>query len=145
MAAAAFDIQSVVGKNVSQSSRRVELKKRVDFSKINAGAGLAAGEDAAFMTTPKGFVYERCDSVQKTPEGAAGTVDIGTAAASNGMLDGGDANSTADTTIALAGTESIKAGTLMSETEVRVAIAAAQPTLDTAIIDITLVGYLIDL
>lgn len=144
MAAAAFDIQASVGKNRAQSDRRVEIKKTVDFSVVNGNTGLDAAEDVAFMTTPTGFVFERCDGILKTAEGAAGNIDIGTEADPDGMLDGGDVNGTINESIAPAGTEAIVSGTYMSETEVRITIAAAQPTVDAAVVDITLVGYITD-
>lgn len=144
MAVATYDIQDTVGRNRPQSSRRVEIPFVVDFSQINSGAGLVAGEDAAFGKTPKGFVYEDHNAFLLTAEGAAGNIDVGTEGDPDGLLDGGDVNSAAPGAIAKAGTESINAGRLMSETELRVSIAAAQPTIDTAIVKLVMIGYIID-
>jgi len=145
MAVAAFNIQQSVGKNRAQSTRRVEILKTIDFTTINGGVGLAATEDAAFMTTPKNFVYEDCHPVLKTAEGEASTVDIGTEADVDGLLDGGNMNGVANAAIAKAGTESIAAGTVLSETELRVLNPAAGATLNVGKIDIVLVGYISDI
>ncbi len=145
MAVAAFDIQASVGKNRAQSSRRIEIKKTIDFTTINAGAGLAATQDVAFMTTPKNFVFEDAHAVLKTAEGEASTLDIGTEAAVNGLLDGGDMNGTVNATIAKAGTESIAAGTIMSETELRLLCPAAAATINVGKIDVIIVGFISDI
>lgn len=144
MALAIFDIRKSVGKNRAQSSRRVEIKKTIDFSTINGGVGLAATEDAAFMTTPKNFIYEDCHPVLKLAEGEASSVDIGTEADVGGLLDGGDMNGVANAAIVKAGTESIAPGTVMSETELRVLNPALGATLNVGKIDIVLVGYISD-
>jgi hypothetical protein len=145
MAAATYDIQNIVGKNRPQSSRRCEIPLRIDFSDINGGSGLAAGESVAVGETPKGFVYQGCDGFLVGAEGAAGNFDFGTEADVDGMLDGGNANGTAGAAIAKAGTESQAAGSYLSETELRVSVAAAQPTLDAAVAYLVVHGYIIDL
>lgn len=137
-----FDISAVVGKNRAQTTRRCEITKDVDFADI--ATGLAAGETAIFMTTPKNFVYEGCDAFLLEAEGATGTLDIGTEADTDGLLDGGNANGTAGTSIAKAGTEAIVAGTFMSSTALVLAIAAAQPTLDSARVRVVVRGYIIE-
>jgi hypothetical protein len=141
--AATFDLKDVIGKNRPQTNRRVEIPFRLDFGDISGG--MDAGESVAILKTPKGFVKEEFHPFLVTAEGAAGNLDFGTEADSDGLLDGGDCNGTPGAAIALAGTETIKAGTLMSETEIQAKIAAAQPTLDTAVIYGVLIGYIIDL
>lgn len=137
-----FDITDVVGKNRSQETRRCEITKDVDFADI--ATGLAAGETAIFMMTPKNFVFEGCDAFLLEAEGATGTLDIGTEANPDGLLDGGNANGSAGTHIAKAGTEAIVAGEFMSETNLVLAIAAAQPTLDSARVRVVVRGYIIE-
>lgn len=140
MAAANFDIRETVGKNRQQTTRKCEITKTIDFSK----QAVAAGQSAAFLTTPPGFVFERCDGVLKKAEGEAATLDIGTEADADGMLDGGNVNGTVGASIARAGNETIAAGTLLSNTEVRVTCPAAAATLNVAIAKVTLVGYVTD-
>lgn len=143
MAAATFDIKSSIGKNRPQTPRNVEIPFRLDCADHFA-AGIDAGESAALLTTPKGFVYLGLDCHLIVAEGAAGTIDIGTEADSDGMLDGGNANGTAGALIAKAGTESQAVGSYLSETEIRATIAGGQPTLDAAVIYGILRGYVID-
>lgn len=145
MALATFDIQKSVGKNRSQTTRRIEILKAIDFALISGGAGLAAGQSAAFMTTPKNFVYEDCHPVLKTPEGEVASLDIGTELDPDGLVDGGNMNGVANTAIAKAGTEAIKAGAVLSETELRVTTPALAATLNVGKVDVVLVGYIADI
>lgn len=142
---ALFDMQSIVGKNRPQTTRRVEIPFRLDFSEINGGAGLAATEDAAVLTTPKGFVYEGSDFFLVAAEGAAGTLDIGITGDVDGLLDGGNMNGTPGARIAKAGTESLAVGTYLSETEIAVLVPAGQPTLDAAVLYGVIRGYTTEL
>lgn len=137
---ATFDIIDTVGKNRPMTTRRVEIPKEVDFAEQN----LAATETAAFMTTPKGFVLESCDAFLLTAEGEAATVDIGTEANPDGLLDGGNVNGTPGAAIAKAGTEAIVAGTYLSATDLVIGPPAAAATLNVGKVLVVLTGYVID-
>lgn len=118
---AQFDMKKSIGKNRSQTTKRCEIKKVLDFSTINAGAGAGNGDTVLFCKTPKNYVHSACHVILETAKGGAGTIDIGTAAAANGMLNDGNINGTPGATIALAGTEAgIPAGTLLSETDLQI-------------------------
>lgn len=135
------DLRSVIPQNKSQSSRRVEWTVRYSF----ASYSLAASAQNTIFTLPKGYVHERLDPVLRTAEGAAGNFDVGIAGDLDGFLDGGNANGSANAKIALAGTESLTPGTYFHvDTPVIVNIAAAQATLDAAVVDLTFVGYMTD-
>lgn len=71
--ATTYDVRDLVGRNRAQSPRTVRWRKRFSF----AQRSLAAGESAAFLTLPKGFVCERVDAVLRTAQGAAGTFQLG--------------------------------------------------------------------
>lgn len=138
---ASYDVRDQVGRSRSQSSRRVEWTVRYSF----ASRSLAAGDDAIFFTLPKGYVHERMDAVLRTPQGAAGNFDVGVTGDLDGFGDGLNANGSANARIPLAGTESLPAGSYFHvDTPVRMNIAAAQPTLNAAVVDITFVGYMTD-
>jgi len=137
-----YDIRDSVGRNRSQFTKRVEITKVIDFSTINGGVGLAAGETADFLETPKGFVLEDIHPRSVTPQGAASQVNIGTDAITDGLLAAADANLAAGTVIAPTGGESYVPGDLLGETLIHVGVPAAQPTLDTAVIEVTLLGYI---
>lgn len=143
MAAADFDIKADVGINRAQTSRRVEIVKEIDFSTINGGAGLAATEQAAFMDTPAGFVYEGHSAILKTAEGEAATLNIGTEAKPQGFVAAGDVNGNVGETIAK-GANTINPGTYLPSTEIRVGTPAAANTVDVAVVKVTLYGHIID-
>ncbi|HEX2796912.1 MAG TPA: hypothetical protein VHN38_07480 [Immundisolibacter sp.] len=135
------DLRNVIPQNKQQSSRRVEWTVRYSFAQYS----LAASGQNTIFTLPKGYVHERCDPVGRVPEGAAGTFDLGIAGDLDGFVDGGNANGTANAKIALAGTESLTPGTYFhTDTPVIINIAAGQPTLDAAVLDLTFVGYMTD-
>lgn len=140
-----FDVKDLVGKNRQQTARRVEWTKRLDFSELPDGTGLAAEETMAFMTLPAGYVHERCDPVLRTAEGEAATLDIGTEADPDGFVDGGNVNGNANEAVALAGTEALKAGTYFhTDTDVIIGPPAAAATVNVAVLDVTFVGYMIE-
>jgi len=139
-----YDIRDSVGRNRSQFTKRVEITKRVDCSTINGGAGLAAGETADFLELPKGFHLEDVHPAIVTPQGAASQLDIGTDAVTDGFLAAGDANGAAGSIIAVTGGESYVPGDALGETLVHIGVPAAQPALDTLVVDITFLGYIKD-
>lgn len=141
MAAATYDIKEAVGKNRQQTTRQTEIRKRIDSSR----RVVAATESAEFMVTPVGFVFTRCDVILKKAEGETATIHIGTEADDDCMQVSGNVNGAVGATIAKAGTEALKAGTLLSNTGVRVSVPAAANTVNVAIVDVTLVGYVVDL
>lgn len=146
MAAATFNaIKQVNGLSQPQATRRRELVYLVDFDTLGDGTGLAAAEDAAIGILPAGYVHERCDVILRTAEGTAATLDIGTEANDDGFLDGGNMNGTPDARVALAGTEAFSAGTYFAaDTELRVKTPSGAATLDDAIVEIRMVGYMAD-
>ncbi len=77
---ATFDITSQVPQGRQQNPRRVELHYRLDFNTLGDGTGLAQNETALFAYAPPGYVHERLDAILRTAEGAAVTLDVGTAA-----------------------------------------------------------------
>ena len=138
---ASYDVRDLVGKNRQQSSRRVEWTVRYSF----AQRSLVALDQATFFTLPKGYVHERLDIVQRTPQGAAGNFDVGIAGDLDGFADGVNANTAANTRVPLAGTESLPAGSYFHvDTPVIINVASAQPTLNVAVVDLTFVGYMTD-
>mgnify|MGYP001189054519 CR=1 FL=1 len=138
---ASYDVRDLVGRNRQQTSRRVEWTVRYSF----AQRSLAALDQATFFTLPQGYVHERLDIVSRTPEGAAGNFDVGIAGDLAGFADGVNANVAANTGVPLAGTESLKPGSYFHvDTPVIMNVAATQPTLDAAVVDLTFVGYMTD-
>lgn len=136
-------LPSIVVQNTNLVSRRVELRYHVDFSLINSGSGLAATESALVAYIPAGFVYEDLIPILRTAEGVAATLDIGISTDVDGFLDGGNMNGTANATVAKAGTETIARGTYFhAATGLEVLTPAAAATLDGAVLDIVLVGFL---
>lgn len=146
MAAATFDaISQVKGLAQPQQTRRRELVYLVDFNTLGDGTGLAAGEDAAIGVLPAGYTHERCDAILRTAEGTTATLDIGTEANDDGFMDGGNMNGTPDAHVALAGTEAYVPGThFAADTELRVKTPSGAATLDDAIIEVRMVGYMAD-
>lgn len=144
MAAATFNaISQVKGLSQPQHTRRRELVYLVDFNTLGDGTGLAATEDAAIGILPAGYVHERCDVILRTAEGTAATLDIGTEANDDGFLDGGSMNGTPDARVAPAGSEAFVAGTYFhADTELRVKTPSGAATLDDAVIEIRMVGYM---
>lgn len=139
---ATYDIQKSVGKNRNQSAKGDVIKTRVDFSKINNGAGAAAADVIVFRKTPKNFVLESAVAVLRTAKGSAGTIDIGTAAAPNGLLNDGNTNGTVNATIAKAGTEAgLPAGTMLSETNLQILCNAAHAL---GVVDVYVKGFIAD-
>ena len=145
MAAATHNAKAQIPQGRQQGTRRVELHYHIDFNTIGDGTGLVAGEDAEIGDLPAGFVHERLDSILRTAEGTAATVDVGTEADPDCFLDGGNANGTPNAKIALAGTEAATPGTYYhTTTPIRVMCPAAAATLDDAILDLTFVGYMVN-
>ncbi len=144
MAAATFDIKDQVGRNRKQTTRRVEWTKQLDFSTLGDGTGLAADESAEFFEFPAGFVHEDTVPILRTAEGVAATVDIGTEADPDGLLDGGDVNGSANARVAAAGTEALAGSYFHTATAVRVTVPTGGATVDDAVLDVTFTGYMSD-
>lgn len=159
--ATTYDVRDVIGRTRAQSSRRVEWTKRFSFADRN----LAAGQSAAFFTLPKGYVHERVDVVLRTAEGAAGTFDVGIDGSLQLFATGLDANGTpnakitrvsvADADATYGAEEAALINALKadlnaasyychSDTVAAISVAAGQPTLDAAVVDVTFVGYMTD-
>ena len=171
--ATTYDVRDLVGRNRAQSPRTVRWRKRYSF----ADRSLAAGQSAAFLTLPKGFVCERVDAVLRTAEGAAGTFQVGIdgnlTLFATGLNANGTPNAQISGAVTQATTTSTDAGgtytaaeqTLINElktdlnqisadvnkpgyfcatdTVAAISVAAGQPTLDAAVVDVTFVGYMI--
>lgn len=143
MAAATYDIQASLGLNRPQTSRRVEIVKEIDFSEVNGGAGLAADESVAFMTTPDGFVYEGHSGILKTAEGEIATLNIGTEAAAQAFVAAGNVNGNVGEAIAN-GSNSAKPGAYLPSTEIRAAVPSAANTVNVAVVKFVMYGHIID-
>lgn len=141
MAAATYNIRSLVvpsGKNRQQMARRVEIHKRVDFSK----RAVAANEDAAFVDLPAGFVYERLDAILRTAEGETATLNVGVEGTIQAFAAAMNINGTPNTRMAL-GSPGYAAGQYFhTDTEVRVNVPNAANTVNVAIVDFIFVGYM---
>lgn len=74
MAAAVHDIKSLVGRNRAQSARSYPLVKRISFADTN----VLNGEDAEFVIIPGSTLVRSMTPIIVTPEGAAGTMTVGT-------------------------------------------------------------------
>ena len=144
MADPTFNVEPEVGRGKDQTSRRIEISKRLEFAKLGDGTGLAAEESMRFLTPPDGFVVERLDARLVTAEGEAATLDFGIEADPDGLLDGGNVNGTPGASIAPAGTEAIVPGTYLGNTPIRVTNPAAGATVNVAVVDVTLVGYTVE-
>lgn len=143
--AATYDISANIGPAREQTDRGVAWKYVVDFSTINSGSGLAAGESCKIADLPAGFLLQDAHVVLRTAEGATGTVDVGDEDDPDAILDGGNANGTVNALIAKGGSEAYGAGHYFHATkELWVAIAAAQPTLDAAVVQIILRGVMME-
>jgi hypothetical protein len=141
-----FDLTAtpaVVAQEQDLSSRQRELSWRVSFADIAAGAGMATTETADIGVIPAGFVLTNTTAVLRTAEGGAGTIDVGTATDPDGLIDGADMNGTANLAAALAGTEAISAGYYF-HTDTTVMLTSGATTLDAAVVDIMLSGYMVD-
>lgn len=143
MAVATFNIRSKVfppGKAVQQTSRRVEYCKRIDFSK----QALAAGEDAAFITVPAGFVLDRVDPILRVAEGETATMHIGSEANDDAYAVSVNMNGTPNARATI-GSPSDGPGTYFhTDTEIRVKTPGGANTLNVAVVDIVISGYLIE-
>lgn len=141
MAAATFNIRSKVfppGKARNQTTRRVEFHKRIDFSK----QALAASEDAAFLDIPAGFIYERIDVILRVAEGETATLNIGVEGTIQAFVAACNVNTTLNTRLAI-GSPGYAAGQYFhTDTEMRVNTPAAANTINVAVIDVYLVGYM---
>ncbi len=146
MAAATFDIkQQINGLVQPQHSRRRELRWTLDFNTLGDGTGLAATESADFGVIPKGFIYEDCIPILRTAEGTAATLDLGIETDVDGFVDGGNMNGTPNATVAKAGSESIVRGTYFhNDTPIRATCPSGAATLDDAILDVVLIGFMIE-
>lgn len=142
---ATFDITKQVQQGRPQSNRRVELHYHLDFSpagKLTDGTGLATTESATLGVIPAGFVYERSDTILRTAEGAAATLNIGTTASPTAFLNAGNVNGTPNALITQGA--GMTAGTYFhTNTNMEVANPSAV-LLDGAVVDFTLVGYMVD-
>lgn len=159
--ATTYDQRNVIGRTRAQSARRVEWTVRYSF----AQRSLLAGESAAFFTLPKGYVHERVDAVLRTAEGGAGTFQIGIDGNLPLFASGLDANGTpnakvlrvsaADADATYSANEQALINALKADvnaashychtdTVAAISVAAGQPTLDAAVVDVTFVGYMTD-
>jgi hypothetical protein len=142
---ATFDITKQVNQGRQQNSRRFEMHFHLDFSaagKLTDGTGLANTETATLGMIPAGFVFEFADTVLRTAEGEAATLNIGTVASATGFLNAGDVNGTPNASIAR-GTL-LTAGTYFHvNTAIQIACPGAN-TINVAVVDFTLVGYMVD-
>ena len=141
---ATFDLTTTdVLQNTNLSTRRQERRYRVDFSTMGDGTGLAATETATLCTLPSGWVHEQCDVILRTAEGEAATLDIGISGDTDGFLDGGSLNGTANALVTKAGTETLLPGKYFhTATDVELLCPAAANTINVAVIDVTFVGYM---
>lgn len=109
MAAATFDLKGTNGCLLQpQTVRAFEHSVDVDAATVAAGVGFGAGESAEFYTTPAGALVTALEAYVLTAAGGTETIDIGDEADPDGWLDGGNANGTAGTRIAQAGTEAYR-------------------------------------
>lgn len=137
-----FDIQSLVGKSDLQTTRRVEWTKRVKFAEINAGSGLAATQSAGFLLIPAGFTFERCDAVLRTAEGEVAQMNVGLDGEAKAFLADGNVNGTVNAQIAVGTITSTAGRFFATDTTATVNVDAAEATLNVAVVDITMVGYM---
>lgn len=128
-----------------QTSRMVEIPITVDFATMGDGTGVAASETAKIGTIPAGFQHIGTYPVLRTAEGEAATVDIGSAADPDGLLDGGNMNGTPNADIALAGTEALDGTYFHTATDIVCGPPAAAATLNVGKLDLVLVGFMRDL
>ena len=143
MAAATYDIRQFIdGLNQPQHTRRVEMKwVGLDFSKRGT-PGLSANQNADIGTIKKGFVYEGSTVIIRTPEGQTATMNLGTDVTANAFLAAGNINGAANTAVAKTGAE-VAAGTYFDvDTPVRVTCPNAANTIDVAVLDIFIWGFM---
>jgi hypothetical protein len=143
MAAATYDLKSTIGANRAASSRAFESKFIVDASVVDGGDGFGVGESAEFCEVPAGALVTGVSVISRTAAGDTCTIDVGDEADPDGFLDGGDAESTADTLIALAGTEAYVAagGKFFSaDTGLRITVVNANAA---AVIEIVVRGVML--
>lgn len=144
MAAADFDLKDVVRQTRSQTSGRVEYVVRVDFSEVNDGAGLAAGESVDVFDLPDGYVHDLLVPICRTPQGAASTMDIGDEDDADGFGDGVSMNAAANSRADIAFTEEYLNGEyFQGGTTVRCTTPGGAATVDTAVYDFVFSGFLI--
>jgi hypothetical protein len=146
MALATFNNKTQVPQGRPQSNRRVEIHYRFDFTAtggLTDGTGLANGESAIFASIPAGFVYERADSILRTAEGEAATLNIGYTGAATAFLNAGSVNGTPNALITQGA--GLTAGTYFhTNTDLEIACPGAN-TINVAVVDFTLIGYMVDL
>jgi hypothetical protein len=142
---ATFDITKQVNQGRQQSSRRVEMHFHLDFSAtggLTDGTGLANTETATLGTIPAGFVFEFSDTILRTAEGEAATLNIGYTGAATAFLNAGSVNGTANASIAR-GTVLTPGTYFHTNTNMEIACPGAN-TINVAVVDFTLIGYMVD-
>jgi hypothetical protein len=92
----AYNIKKLINANSDQFDRSIRIVKTIDFTKRT----LAQADTCTFFTIPKGFVLLDRAFILITAEGGTCTVDVGISGSTDGMLDGGNLNGTANTAIA---------------------------------------------
>lgn len=142
MAAATFDIRdktSPPGDTRQQTTRRVEYVKRIRF----ADTPLAATQDAALLTLPAGFILERIDPILRVAEGQTATMHLGVEADDDALAVSVNLNGTPNARAAIGSPAMVAGQYFHTATEIRVKCPAAANTLDVAVVDVIIVGYLI--
>jgi hypothetical protein len=143
MPTATYNIRPLVippGRAVQQGTRRVEFFKRIEFARRPQ----AAGEDSAFLTLPAGFVLDRVDPILRVAEGEVATMHIGIDGTPSALAVSVNMNGTINARAAI-GAPSMGPGQYFhTDTEIRVQTPAATNTLNVAVIDIVISGYLIE-
>lgn len=135
-----FDIKKQVGQNRKQTTRRVEWPVRVDFSKINGGAGLTDGDTAAIFTLKAGYVHEYLDCIIRKQQTGAGDreVNVGVPGALTKLATEIDLSAAVNTL------DSSTNGDYFPEnTDVVLSVPAQGGDLDEAVVDLVFVGYMI--
>ena len=133
-----FDLKPQVGQTREQSSRAFEFKKTIDFSEQNLGAG----DDGAFITMDEGSVVTDVYSRIVTAEGGVATFNVGDAADPNGFIAAANANSAANTLVHGGGAYASNGKLYAAATDLSIAAIAA---MDTAVVEVIVKGYMIDL
>lgn len=105
------DVKAAVGQYANQSADATRFSKEILLGTI-AGVSLAAGDKLDVLTMPDNFVYERTDIVLLTKETGV-TIDVGNASAAKGFFKTANLDGTEGASVARAGDESIKPGTLV--------------------------------
>lgn len=98
------------------------------------------------VTTRVGFVFTRCDAILKKAQGGAATLHIGTEADDDNMLIAGNVNQRrGECHHRQERRRGIEGRHLAVDSGVRVSVPVAAATVNEAIVDVTLVGYVTDL